>query len=77
MILTTLLLGKTVKRVVTLTELANEARQGEVSRLARNHATVGVDVSDGDLDGSVVLRLDDAASGSALSGHVKVDKVTL
>lgn len=77
LILTTLLLGKTVERVVTLTELADEAGQGEVGGLAGDHATVGIDVSDGDLDGSVVLGLDDAASGGALSGHVKVNKVTL
>lgn len=77
LILTTLLLGKTVERVVTLTELADEARQGEDGRLAGDDATVGIDVSDGDLDGSVVLGLDDAASGSALSGDVKVDEVTL
>lgn len=77
MILTTLLLGETVERVVTLTELADEARQGEDGGLAGDHAAVGVDVSDGDLDGSVVLGLDDAASGGALSGDVKVNKVSL
>lgn len=76
-ILTTLLLGETVEGVVTLTELADEAGQGEDGGLAGDHATVGIDVSDGDLDGSVVLSLDDAASGSALAGDVKVNKVSL
>lgn len=75
--LTTLLLGKTVERVVALTELADEARQGEDGGLAGDHATVGIDVGDGDLDGSVVLGLDDAASGGALAGDVKVNKVSL
>lgn len=76
-ILTAFLLGKTVERVVTLTELTDEAGEREDGRLTGDHATVGIDVSDGDLDGSVVLGLDDAASGSALSGDVKVNKVSL
>lgn len=77
MILTTLLLGKAVERVVALTELADEAGQGEDGRLARDGAAVGVNVSNGDLHRSVVLGLNDAASGGALSGDVKVNKVSL
>jgi len=70
-------LSKTVERVVALTHLSDEAGQGEDGGLAGDHATVGIDVSDGDLNGSVILSLDDAASGSALSGDVKVNKVSL
>lgn len=76
-ILTTLLLGKTVERVIALTELADKAGQGEDGGLAGDHATVGIDVSNGNLNRSVVLGLNDAASGSALAWHVKVDKVSL
>ncbi len=75
-ILTTILLGKAVERVIALTELTNEAGKGEDGRLTGIMRPFGVNVSDGNLDRSVVLSLDDAASGSALSGDVKVNKVS-
>ena len=76
-ILTSLLSSQPVERVVALTRLANVAREGESRRRALDETTVLVDVTDGDLDGSVVLGLDDAASGGALAGDVEVDEVTL
>ena len=74
---TALLLADAVQRVVALTLVADRASDGDVGRLARDDLAVLVNVRDGDLDRGVVLGLHKAARGSALAGHVKIDKLTL
>lgn len=56
-----------VDAVVGLAHSANEARES-VDLVLAGVATVLVDLSDADLDGGVVLGLDDA-SGSGLGGY--------
>lgn len=76
-ILTSFFLGKSVQGVITFTKLSDEAGERKDGGLSRNHAAIGVNVGNSDLNGSMVLGLDDSASGSTLSGHVKVNKVSL
>lgn len=76
-ILTAFLLGKSVQRVVTLAKLSDKAGQRKDSGLSWDHASVGVDVSDSNLDGSMVLGLDDSAGGSTFAWDVKVNKISL
>jgi hypothetical protein len=75
-VLTTLLSSQSVDGVIGLTlgsDLTNESDGGG----GLEGDTVGVDVGDGELDGGVVLGVDESASGRALSGDVKVDEDTL
>ena len=74
---TALLLADAVLRVVALTLVADRASDGDVGRLARDDLAVLVNVRDGDLDRGVVLGLNETASGSALAGDVKVNKLSL
>lgn len=76
-VLTALLLRETVERVIALTGGTNEAGEREVDRLAGDDTAVLVNLTNGDLNGSVVLGLDKAAGRSALARNVKVNKVTL
>jgi hypothetical protein len=62
-------LGKTVQRVIALAHGADEAAQSVVDGLA-GVAAVLVNLSDRDLDGRVVLGLDDAVGGAALARDV-------
>lgn len=74
---TALLLADAVQRVVALTLVADRASDGDVGRLARDDLAVLVNVRDGDLNRGVVLGLNETASGSALAGDVKVNKLSL
>jgi len=65
----TILLCQPVERVVALAHGADEAAEGICLVLA-GVAAVLVDLADADLDGGVVLGLDDAAGGAALAGDV-------
>jgi hypothetical protein len=71
----TVTLSKTVKGVVSLTHGANESAESVVDGLS-GVTSVLVDLSDGDLDGSVVLSLDDAVGRRALAGDVAIAKVS-
>ena len=74
---TTKVLANTVHRIVALALVAHSTADGNVGRRARDHLAVLVDVSHSNLDRSVVLGLNEAASGGTLAGHVKVDKLSL
>jgi hypothetical protein len=63
------LLGKPVNGVVALAHGADEAAKG-VCLVIAGVTTVLIDLADADLDGAVVLGLDDAAGGAALAGDV-------
>lgn len=76
-ILTALFGSEPVQRVVALSCPADESRHGEDGRGSLDHSSILVDVGDGNLDGSVVLGLDDAAGSGALSWDVEVDEVSL
>lgn len=65
----TVALGQAVDGVVALTHGADEAAEG-VGLVLAGVAAVLVDLADGDLDGGVVLGLDDAVGGRALAGDV-------
>lgn len=69
----TVTLGQTVEGVVTLTAGTDEAAESEGLVLA-GVATVLVNLADGELDGGVVVGLDDAVGGAALAGHVAVEE---
>lgn len=76
MILTTLLGSQSVDGVISLTlssDLTNESDGGG----GLEGDSVSINVGDGDLDGGVVLGVDESAGGRALSGDVKVDEDTL
>ncbi len=62
-------LAQAVQRIVTLAHGAHEAAQRVDLVLARVPSVL-VDLSDGDLYGSVVFGFDDAVGGAALAGHV-------
>jgi ABC-type Fe3+-hydroxamate transport system substrate-binding protein len=68
----TVLLGEPVQRVVGLAHGAHEAAEGVWLVLA-SVATVLVDLADADLDGGVILGLDDATGSVALAGDVDCD----
>lgn len=76
-VLTTFLLGETVQRVIALAKLSDEAGERKDGGLPGDHSSVGVNIGNGDLDGSMVLGLNDAASSGTLSGDVKVNKISL
>jgi hypothetical protein len=63
------LLSKSVHGVIGLAHSAHETAEGICLVLA-GVAAVFVNLTDADLNGGVVLGLDDAASGAALAGDV-------
>lgn len=65
-------LCEAVKRIVGLTHGADKAAEGVDVVLAVDLAARLVNLGDGDLDGAVVLGLDDAVGGRALAGDVAV-----
>lgn len=69
----TVLLGKTVDAVVSLTTATDVTAEGVGEVLADNGAALLVDLGDRDLDRRVVLGLDEAVSGRALARNVKLD----
>jgi hypothetical protein len=69
----TVTLSKAVEGVVALTAGTDEAAESEGLVLA-GVAAVLVNLADGDLDGGVVVGLDDAVGGAALAGHVAVER---
>jgi len=64
-------LSKTVEGVIALAAGTDEAAQS-VGLVLAGVATVLIDLADGNLDGGVVVGLDDAVGGAALAGHVAV-----
>jgi len=77
LVLTSLLGSQSVDRVVGLSvspDLSDES-DGKSSGLDGNSRSINV--SDGDLDGSVVLGVDESSSGGALSGDVKINELAL
>lgn len=65
-------LGQSVQGIVGLAHGADETAEGVDVVLAGDGATRLVNLGDGDLDGGVVLGLDDAVGGRALAGDVAV-----
>jgi len=68
----TVTLSEAVEGVVALAHSANEAGEGVDDVLALDGTAVLVNLGDGDLARTVVLGLDDSASGRALAGDVTV-----
>lgn len=64
-------LGEAVEGVVALATGTDEAAQS-VGLVLAGVAAVLVNLADGDLDGGVVVGLDDAVGGAALARHVAV-----
>lgn len=67
----TVTLSEAVQRVVALATGADETAQG-VDLALIGETAVLVNLADGDLDGGVVVGLDDAVGGAALAGDVAV-----
>jgi len=65
----TVALRQPVQRVIALAARAHKTAQG-VGLVLAGVAAVLVDLGDGDLDGAVVVGLDDAVGGRALAGDV-------
>lgn len=74
---TALLLHDAVKRVVTLTLVANLASNWDVGRRTRNHLAVLVHVGNGNLHRRMILGLNETASSSTLARHVKINNLAL
>jgi hypothetical protein len=72
----TVTLGQAVEGVVALTAGADETAHG-VGLVLASVAAVLVNLADGDLDGGVVVGLDDPVGGAALAGHVEIDDLSL
>lgn len=72
----TITLCQPVEGVVALAHRADEAAEG-VDLVLAGVSAVLVDLSDGDLDGCVILGLDDAVGCAALAGDQTVEKTTL
>jgi hypothetical protein len=68
----TISLCQSVQRIVALPHRSYEAAEGIDLALACE-STVLINLSHGDLDGCVVLGLDDAVGGAALAGDVTED----
>lgn len=66
----TVSLGQSVQGVVALAHRSDEAAEGIGVVLALNGTAVLVNLRNRDLDGAVVLGLDDAVGGAALAGDV-------
>lgn len=66
----TVSLRQSVQGVIALAHGTDEAAQGVDVVLAGDRAAVLVDLGDGNLDGTVVLGLDDPVGGAALAGDV-------
>lgn len=66
-------LGEAVHAVVALAHRAHEAAE-RVDLVLAGVAAVLVDLGDADLDGAVVLGLDDAVGRAALAGDVPAQK---
>lgn len=66
----TITLSQSVQRVVGLTHGTDEAAQGVDVVLSGDGTAVLVNLGDGDLDGAVVLGLDDAVGSAALARDV-------
>jgi hypothetical protein len=64
-------LGKSVEGVIGLAHGADEAAKSVRDVLAWDGASGLVDLADGDLDGGVVVGLDDAVGGRALASVAK------
>lgn len=67
-------LCKAVQRIVALAHGPYESAESIDVVLALDGAAVLVDLGDGNLDRSVVLGLDDAVGGAALTGDVTVKR---
>lgn len=70
----TVALRQAVQSVVGLAHSANEAAEGVDVVLAGDGAAGLVNLGDGDLNGGVVLGLDDAVGGRALAGDVAISQ---
>lgn len=68
-------LREPVEGVVALADGSDEAAEGVDDVLAGDGAAVLVNLGDRDLDGGVVLGLDDAVGGAALAGDVAVGRI--
>jgi hypothetical protein len=68
----TVALSEAVQGVVALTHRADEAAEGVDVVLAGDGAAVLVNLGDRNLDGTVVLGLDDTVGGAALARDVAV-----
>jgi hypothetical protein len=66
-------LAEAVQGVIALATGTDEAAES-IALVLAGVATVLVDLADGDLDGGVVVGLDDAVGGAALAGDVAVGK---
>lgn len=77
MVLTAQVLRDTVERVVALALVADGATERNVGGLARDNLAILIHVGNGDLNRGVVLGLDEAAGGSTLARHVKINKLSL
>lgn len=68
---------KTVETSIRLTALTDETGDGEKLNLLGGTTSVGVDVSNSDLDGLVLSTVDEATSGGALAGDVELNVLHL
>jgi hypothetical protein len=69
-------LGQAVEGVIALAAGTDEAAKS-VGLVLAGVAAVLVNLADGELDGGVVVGLDDAVGGAALAGHVAEREVML
>jgi hypothetical protein len=69
-------LGEAIQGVVTLTTSTDEAAQS-ICLVLTGVPAVLVNLSDRDLDGRVVVGLDDTVGGAALAGDVEINDLSL
>lgn len=72
----TVTLSEAVEGIVGLAHGADEAGES-VDLVLASVSAVLIDLANGDLDGGVVLGLDDAVGGAALAWDVKVHEISL
>lgn len=65
--------GKTVERVVGFTGSTDGTRDGIGLGLALDDSSVGINIGNVDLDGSMILGIDESAGSRALSRDVQVN----
>ncbi|MBY8978612.1 hypothetical protein KHP62_22695, partial [Rhodobacteraceae bacterium NNCM2] len=72
----TIALSQSVQRIIGLSHSSDETAES-INLVLAGSASVLVNLCDGDLDGSVVLGLDDTVGGAALTWNVKINEFSL
>lgn len=72
----TITLGQSVQRIITLSHSSDETAES-INLVLAGSASILINLCDGDLNGSVVLGLDDTVGCAAFTWNVKINEFSL